>query len=473
VPWRTPPALIQGGMGVGVSSVMLARAVAQLGQLGVVSGTALDSMLVRRLQNGDADGAIRRVAESFPDTAVVERVFERYFRPEGRDATRPYRRVPMHTHRQGTAQQDLCVLAAFVEVMQAREGHGGLVGINLLTKVALPTVPTLFGAMLAGVDVVFMGAGIPRDIPGILDDLAARRPVETTLEVTGRPRDLPRVRVRFDPSRFGVTADMHRPAFLPIVSSHVLAEALVRKGTGSIEGFVVEGPTAGGHNAPPRGTPQYDGRGQPVYGPRDRADLDALRALGLPFWIAGGITSPSRVAEARNAGAAGVQIGTLFAFCRESGMEPSLRHRVLDLARRREAEVLTDARASSTGFPFKVVQVRGTVSDPAVYGARERVCDMGYLREAYATPAGGIGYRCAAEPVEQYIAKGGRAEDTEGRRCLCNGLAATIGLGQVQKTGASEPPLVTSGDALRAVHEVLGGRDDYDAADVVRYLLGQ
>ncbi len=47
------PRLIQGGMGVGVSGWELARKVSMHGQLGVVSGTALDTILVRRLGKGD------------------------------------------------------------------------------------------------------------------------------------------------------------------------------------------------------------------------------------------------------------------------------------------------------------------------------------------------------------------------------------------------------------------------------------
>ena len=50
------PVIIQGGMGAGVSSWRLAQAVSRLGQLGVVSGTALDEILVRRLQDGDPGG---------------------------------------------------------------------------------------------------------------------------------------------------------------------------------------------------------------------------------------------------------------------------------------------------------------------------------------------------------------------------------------------------------------------------------
>lgn len=54
------PSIIQGGMGVAISGWRLARAVASRGHLGVVSGTALDAVLVRRLQLGDAGGEIRR-----------------------------------------------------------------------------------------------------------------------------------------------------------------------------------------------------------------------------------------------------------------------------------------------------------------------------------------------------------------------------------------------------------------------------
>ena len=62
--------IIQGGMGVGVSSWQLARAVSQAGHLGVVSGTALDNVLARRLQDGDQDGNIRRALRHFPNQEI-------------------------------------------------------------------------------------------------------------------------------------------------------------------------------------------------------------------------------------------------------------------------------------------------------------------------------------------------------------------------------------------------------------------
>ena len=61
-----------------------------------------------------------------------------------------------------------------------------LVGINLLTKIQAPTLPSLYGAMLAGVDAVLMGAGIPREIPKVLDRLAGNevfRSVRISIDV--------------------------------------------------------------------------------------------------------------------------------------------------------------------------------------------------------------------------------------------------------------------------------------------------
>ena len=83
-----------------------------------------------------------------------------------------------------------------------------------------------------------------------------------------------------------------------------------------MDGFIVEGAVAGGHNAPPRGAMQLSAEGEPVYGERDLPDLEKIKALGLPFWLAGSYAQPQRFQEAMALGAAGVQVGTAFAFCR-------------------------------------------------------------------------------------------------------------------------------------------------------------
>ena len=469
------PTIIQGGMGVAVSGWRLAGAVSRLGQLGVVSGTAIDTVLVRRLQDGDPGGHVRRAMARFPFRDVASAALERYFLPEGREAGQPYKRLPLHSVQGSRLARGMIALGAFTEVFLAKEGHDGPVGMNLLTKVQLPNLATLYGAMLAGVDWVLMGAGIPRDIPGALDGLARQRPCSLKVDVAGAGRGAPAPLASFDPAEFGGEAlgPLRRPSFLPIVSSHSLAAMLLKRASGSIQGFVVEGPTAGGHNAPPRGGKTFDAAGQPVYGERDAVDLDKLRELGLPFWLAGERGSPERLRDALSEGAAGIQVGTLLAYSAESGLEGSFKRDVLERTLAGKTRIRTDPLASPTGFPFKVVSVPGTNSEREPYERRERVCDLGYLREAYEAPDGTLGYRCAAEPVEAYVAKGGKAEDAVGRKCLCNALMADAGMPQIQKGGDVERPLVTSGDELLQMGRFLrhGAAVPYTAADVVRYLL--
>ncbi len=464
------PVIIQGGMGVAVSGWRLARAVSMLGELGVVSGTALDIVLARRLQLGDPTGDLRRAIRSFPDPAVAERVLASHFVPGGKGEGQPFASLPMFTATPSVRRHELAVVGGFVEVFLAKEGHRGSVGINFLEKIQMPTPATLYGALLAGVDYVLVGAGIPRDIPGLLDSLIQHQPVALALHVTGADADAG-FELRFDPREVLATLPppLQRPRFLAIVASATLAVSLARRSAG-VDGFVVEGPTAGGHNAPPRG-PLTLANGQPVYGPRDEVDLSKFRALGLPFWLAGSYATPERLRQAHRDGAAGIQVGTAFAFCDESGVDPALRQRVLGDTEDGGVRVFTDPLASPTGFPFKVAQLEGTLSDPAVYEARERRCDLGYLRELYRRADGTLGYRCPAEPAEDYVRKGGRAEDTAGRKCVCNGLVATIGLGQWRGT-RSEPALVTAGDDLLGLGRFMnGGRSSYSAADVIAYLL--
>ena len=462
------PRIIQGGMGAAVSGWRLARAVSMRGQLGVVSGTGIDTILARRLQDGDPDGDLRRAMAAFPIRRVAEDALRRYFRSGGRPAGTPYVMLPMHRRRMAARQQELLMLAGFVEVWLAREGHDGEVGINLLTKIQLPTLATLYGAMLAGVDWVLMGAGIPREIPGALDRLAEHQPATLRLDVEGLGAE-EAVTIVFNPAASwdGPPPPLERPRFLAIVASNSLATVLARKASGRVDGFVIEGPTAGGHNAPPRGKPELNERGEPSYGPRDVVDYEQVRALGLPFWIAGGAGSPEGLAAALAAGAAGIQVGTLFAYAEESGLDPGIKKSVLAAVQRGEAEVFTDPKASPTGYPFKLVQ---WPEDPGATLTRTRRCDLGMLRVPYAKPGGGIGYRCAGEPENAYVQKGGRLEDTVGRRCLCNGLLSVVGYGQI-RTGYVEPPLLTSGDELLRMGSFLGERTDYTAGDVLDHLL--
>jgi nitronate monooxygenase len=458
-------------MGVGVSSWPLARAVSLAGQLGVVSGTALDIVLARRLQMGDPDGRLRQALVRFPDRDSANVILESYFVEGGKARGAAFRPTPMHVAEPAQARDVLGVAAGFVEVLLAKEGHAGLVGINFLEKIQLPTPAILYGAMLAGVDYVLMGAGIPREIPGVIDRLATHASVSPRLHVAGATAD-DDFRIDFDPGRLRVRSrdPLKRPRFLPIIASAALALTLARKANGRVDGFVIEGPTAGGHNAPPRGDGQRSARGEPVYGPRDEVDLEKIKSLGLPFWLAGLYGTAERVREALERGAAGVQVGTAFALCRESSIDPAIKARLLDLIAGGRADVFTDPLASPSGYPFKVAQLDGSLSERPVVATRQRCCDVGCLREPYKLPDGALGYRCPAEPVATYRAKGGDAAATEGRLCLCNGLLATIGLGQV-RGGRGEPPIVTAGEDLRELGRFIRRGRAYSAADVIESLL--
>jgi nitronate monooxygenase len=265
---------------------------------------------------------------------------------------------------------------------------------------------------------------------------------------------------------------LRRPKFLAIIASNTLAMTMVKKANGRVDGFVIEGPTAGGHNAPPRGKMELDAGGEPVYGERDRVDLDKIRELGLPFWLAGEYGSAAKLQAARTAGAEGIQVGTAFAFCDESGLHADYKRKLLKKVVAGEVRVFTDPVASPTGFPFKVAQLEGTLSDKDVYESRPRICDLGYLREAYRTPEGKVDFRCPGEPLSLYLAKGGSRENTPGRKCLCNALVANIGHAQVRNRKHVEQGLVTSGDDLRNIGQFLpDGADCYKAADVIRELL--
>jgi nitronate monooxygenase len=468
------PKIIQGGMGVGVSNWRLANAVSKLGQLGVVSGTALDQLFVRRLADGDEGGYMKRGIDAFPFPEMAKRIWQDYFVPGGKPATAPYPTVPMHQRNSPRKLVELCMVSNFVEVFLAKDGHKNPVGINFLEKVQMPHLASIYGAMLAGVGYVLMGAGIPLHIPGVLDAFAAHHMAEYKLQVTGAAVGQD-TQMHLDATEYveGLLPFLQRPKFLAIVSSNTLATTMLRRATGRVNGLVIETPTAGGHNAPPRGKLQLNAAGEPVYGERDHVNIGELRALGVPFWLAGGYGNADKLREALEQGAAGIQVGTAFAFSRDSGMRTDLKKKLLAQAVVGSGVVFTDPLASPTGFPFKVALVDGTASEFPIYQERKRVCDLGYLREPYAVSnEGAIGYRCAAEPVANYVSKGGKVEDTVGRKCLCNALMANIGHGQTRKDGVVELPLVTTGDDLNTIAQfVTPGQDSYGAEDVVRSLL--
>ncbi len=384
---------------------------------------------------------------------------------------RPTHRSPISTVHPHRASMELVVLGGFVEVWLAKEGHDGLIGINCLEKIQLSTPGTLLGAMIAGVDVVLMGAGVPREIPRTLDLLAADQPVRFPIDVEGADAD--QFTLDLDPRDLvgPELPTLKRPVFLAIISAHVLAAFLARDEQIRPDGFVVEAPPAGGHNAPPRKT-VIDENGELVFGPRDEPDLAKIAALGLPFWLAGAAGTPSALRDALEQGAMGVQVGTAFALSIDSGLDPEIRTKLINGVKDGSLHVRTDPLASPTGFPFKVAEIGGTLSDPAVYQERPRLCDLGFLRTPYLKESDVVGYKCAAEPEHMYVKKAGDLEATVGRQCICNGLVAAVGMGQTRKDGYQERPIVTLGADGAGPRQLIAiYPDGWTADQVIDWLL--
>ena len=322
------PQVIQGGMGVAVSNWNLAKSVSLAGGMGVVSGTAIDAVLIRRLESGDKDGSVRRALSAFPNQNTAQEIIKKYFIEGGKSADTPYSNAPKLRIEVNRHSQDLLILGSFVEVWLAKEGHSNPVGINFLEKIQMGTAASAFGAMLAGVDYVIMGAGIPRELPRYLTEIAQLRSSFITIDIVNGESQ----RITITPSDFvdTSTVSIKRPKFLAIIINDVLAAYLARDESSRPDGFIIEGPSAGGHNAPPRGKVQFDEENEPIYGPRDLANLEKMKNYGYPFWLAGGFGGKARLKDALALGAAGVQVGTLFALSQDSGFTDDIRNQILD-----------------------------------------------------------------------------------------------------------------------------------------------
>ena len=463
------PTIIQGGMGIAVSSWQLAKEVSIAGELGVISGTAIDSVVARRLQDGDLTGDIRRAMAAYPHQDTIKEITDRFYIEGGRAEGKPYLDVPKLSIKGNLFSNKLLAVASFVEVWLAKEGHNGLIGMNILEKIQLAIPAQLYGAMLADVDYILIGAGIPAQVPHLLNEISQGNKVAMKVDVADT-KD--KHYLHFEPRTLGLdNFPIKRPLFLAIVTSHALVAYLNKDEETKPDGYVIEYHVAGGHNAPPRAKNHVNDEGEAVYNELDIPNLEKIHASGSPFWLAGGYATPEKVKEAISYGAQGVQVGSLFALANESGFTNENRSSILVSLADPTMRVMTDASASPTGFPFKVIQNNQTLSNDNLYKERTRICDLGYLRTMFQREKGGIGYRCPAEPLDNYEFKNGEVDQAQGSKCLCNALMADIGLGQVRPDGRTEISLLTFGSdldgprALRALHP-----DGWNAVQALNFL---
>jgi len=453
------PRLIQAGMGVQISCARLANATARLGALGVVSGTGLRHIVIEQVRAGD-EVAIK-LAGTFPIRRYVEELLS-YARGGPRHAEPPPMDHP--DPERGAFPRRLAVIAAYVEVLRARAGHRGKVGVNVMWKCALTVLPTIYGAMLGGVDALLCGAGVPMELPDIVCSLETGRRIEyEALTGTGTHVLLEA------PGDEGASlpAGYRRPALIPILSNFAFPKRIADIWRRDINGagpdaFVLENHRAGGHNAPPRD--------KAAFGERDEIETyaDRVIALGIPVYVAGAFLRGGTREDMEHwtaRGAHGMQVGSRFALCLESGMREDLKARVIADNAGLETRVLTDNVLSPTGYPFKVVPLSGTLSDSEVYSARKRICNRGYLVSSKweVLPDGTRRerYICPAMPEAQYVRLGGDPAESADRVCLCNALLATAGF-----AADGEPALVTLGESGVAADRL------WTAREIVEDILG-
>jgi nitronate monooxygenase len=507
--------LIQGGMGVYISHWKLARAAA-LSKPGIVagtvSGTALNIVYSRMLQLGDPGGHIKQAFQALDSICGLDmgkRVYERYYIDGGKKSSVTYKQSIMSHVRfeNGTSQIampagegmhpvrlildddliELFIASAFAEVWLAKKGHNGLIFINFLRKIELPLIYSIFGAMLAGVDGVVMGAGNPDGFPQICSMLSQYK--EVIMEPAVLYKEVgEKFYLSFNPKKYFSTMSsapsLKRPVFLAIVSLEDLATALAKSESEPPDGLIIENYKAGGHNANPIGPLKKDNLDQPIYGEKDVADLNVIKNIGLPFWLGGGFDSRLKLQEALNAGANGIQAGSIYAFAEESGMSADHHETILRKFKNGndDKSIVRTTMFSPTGFAFKVAFLDGTLSDQIVYEKRRRVCDMGVLHQIGLDKPDEKGmrrifHRCSAAPVELFVKNRGLIRNTEERRCICNGLIAGMGCAQVVKDIDGiltvEPSIITLGENLDGVRRMSdNGNHQYNCADIASDILG-
>ena len=224
------------------------------------------------------------------------------------------------------------------EIRTAKEkSEGGVVGVNIM--VALTDYAQLVHtAAKAGVDMIIAGAGLPVDLPGLLPEKA-------------------------------------RTKLLPIVSSERAARILCKKWFGKFkrypDGFVVEGPMAGGH---------LGFKAEELDNPDNKLEAILERVLEMvrpfekeagrpiPVFAAGGVYSGADIHKFLNLGAAGVQMGTRFVATHECDADDAFKQSYVR-ATKDDVTVIKSpvglpGRALRNEFLDKIATQRGIKSCP-------------------------------------------------------------------------------------------------------------
>lgn len=207
------------------------------------------------------------------------------------------------------------------EIHQAREKMTeGLLGVNIM--VALSNFADMVSTSIReGVDVIFAGAGLPMDLPKYLVDGAKTK-------------------------------------LVPIVSSGRAASLLCKKWVTKFnylpDGFVVEGPKAGGHlgfKPEQINDPAFDLETIVPEVIEAVKPFEKEAGRSIPVIAAGGIYTGEDIAKFLSMGAAGVQMGTRFVATHECDADEAFKQAYVD-AKKEDIMIIK----SPVGLPGRAVR---------------------------------------------------------------------------------------------------------------------
>jgi NAD(P)H-dependent flavin oxidoreductase YrpB (nitropropane dioxygenase family) len=213
------------------------------------------------------------------------------------------------------------------EIRKAREKMvDGLLGVNIMC--ALTNFKDLVSTSVKEkVDVIFSGAGLPLDLPKYLR--------ETSEELK---QDL-------------------KTKLVPIVSSGRASNILCRKGLSRFDylpdGFVVEGPKAGGHlGFKPEEIEDPDHQLEKIVGDviESVKPFEDKHGRKIPVIAAGGVYTGSDIGRFLNMGAAGVQMGTRFVATEECDADIAFKEAYIN-AKKEDVTIIK----SPVGMPGRAI----------------------------------------------------------------------------------------------------------------------
>lgn len=278
-------------------------------------------------------------------------------------------------------------------VQKAKKESCGYVGINIMVSLS-GFEETILGALEGGVDFIFMGAGISRNVPVLIGD-----------------RDV---------------------ALVPIVSS-VRALEIIYKSWAKYGRFPdavdIEGPLAGGHlGFSPSDLLKKEHQLESVF--FDVMEFIRKNSLVLPVIVAGGLFTHGDISSWSEKGASGFQFGTRFLGTYESGASPVTKEKLI---RCLESDIVVahndfGLRQSPAMHPFRVLlNSPGLEIKSGDELERKKCKNCPILKDG----------KCAS------------LEDPQKFFCIGRGLMAAIGKGE------EEDSIITVGANAHRVKEII------------------